>query len=81
MKNWRTSLGGAIGVFGTTLIGAGVLFHVVEEDVAYKKVIFMTVFIGVLLSAAGKAICAFSAADAKELAKLQQEHNTDHFKK
>jgi len=42
----------------------------------YKKVIFMTVFIGVLLSAAGKAICAFSAADAKELAKLQQEHNT-----
>lgn len=79
-RNWRTSLGGAIGVFGTGLIGVAFLSSM-YADVAYKKIIFGTAFAGFVLSASGKAITAFFAADAREVERLQKSYDTEHFKK
>lgn len=80
-RNWRTSLGGAVGVFGTTLIGAALLATIAGTNATYRKMVFITAFAGVILSATGKAITAWYAADAKELEKLKQSYDTDHFSK
>jgi len=67
-RNWRTSLGGAIGVFGTTMIGAPVVWMASQSC---PKWVAVAAFIGVVLSAAGRAVTAFYAADAKELERLK----------
>lgn len=78
-RNWRTSLGGAIGIFGTSLIGVGVLTHMVSEDPMYKKLCFWTAFAGFLLTGAGKGMYAFFAADARDVESLKRSYDTDRF--
>lgn len=73
-------MGGAIGVFGTSLIGVAFLSQL-YSDGTYKKLIFGTAFAGFVLSASGKAITAFFAADAKEVQRLQKSYDTEHFQK
>lgn len=75
-RNWRTSLGGAIGIFGTSLIGVGLCYHFKDDPVLY-----WTIFAGVILTGIGKAWAALSAADAKVVASLQKSFDTDHLTK
>lgn len=75
-RNWRTSLWGGIGVFGTSLMGVALCYHFKDDPVLY-----WTIFAGVILSAVGRAMTAFSAADAKVVAALQKSFDTDHFTK
>ena len=78
MKNWRTNLGGAVSVLGTSLIGVGVvpqLAGVPSEFLTY------TAIAGFLLSALGKGLTALFAADASTVKDLgvrvsQVENNT-----
>jgi hypothetical protein len=63
MKNWRTNLGGALSVTGTTLIGAGVLGNLSNSQ--YSAILWYVALLGFVLSAAGKGLTALFAADAK----------------
>ena len=75
-RNWRTSLGGAIGVFGTSLMGVALCYHFKDDPVLY-----WTIFLGVICSAVGRAWTAISAADAKVVEALKKSFDTDHFTK
>lgn len=77
-RNWRTSLGGAIGVFGTVLIGTPVVWLTTQSC---PRWITVTAMSGVFLSAGGKAITAFFAADAKVVEAMQKTFDTDHFQR
>jgi branched-subunit amino acid permease len=59
--NWRTNLGGAISVLGTSLIGFGILPQLAGGP---SNVLYWVAFAGFCLSAVGKALTAFFAADA-----------------
>jgi len=63
MNNWRTNLGGALSVTGTTLIGAGVLGNLSQSR--YSAILWYVALAGFILSAAGKGLTALFAADAK----------------
>ena len=75
MKNWKTNLGGAISVLGTSLIGFGVL---PQLSGAPSKLLTYTAFAGFCLSALGKALTALFAADASQVASIaaQVQSNT-----
>jgi hypothetical protein len=75
MKNWRTNLGGAISVLGTSLIGFGIL---PQLNGVPSKVLTYMAFTGFCLSALGKALTALFAADAAQVNKLteQVQNNT-----
>jgi len=64
MKNWRTNLGGAISVLGTSLIGFGVLPQLSGVP---SKALTYTAFAGFVLSAIGKSVTALFAADSKSV--------------
>jgi hypothetical protein len=64
IKNWRTNIGGAISVLGTSLIGFGIL---PQLSGAPSKLLTYTAFIGFVLSAIGKAATALFAADAAQV--------------
>lgn len=66
MTNWRTNLGGALGVLGTTLIGVGVVPQLAGTQ---SKLLTYTATAGFFISAAGKFFHALFAADAAEVAK------------
>ena len=73
--NWRTNIGGAISVLGTSLIGFGILPQLAGGPSA---VLYWVAFTGFCLSALGKALTAFFAADAAQVRSIatQVETNT-----
>lgn len=79
MRNWRTSLGGAIGVTGITLTGGVVVMHLAKDD---GKLAVTIATVGVILSAVGRGLGALFSADAKQLKILEDKvSGTDLFKK
>ena len=70
MKNYRTNIGGAISVLGTSLIGFGVL---PQLSGAPSKLLTWTAFAGFILSAIGKAVTALFAADAAHVDTLSAQ--------
>ena len=66
MTNWRTNLGGAISVTGTTLIGVGVLGNL-GEDKTHATLLWWIALIGFILSAVGKGVTSLFAADASQV--------------
>jgi ABC-type enterochelin transport system permease subunit len=66
-NNWRTNLGGAISVIGTTLIGVGLIPQL--SGLPYKHQVYIAL-IGFVLSGIGKGVTALFAADAKAVAAL-----------
>lgn len=65
--NWRTNLGGAISVLGTSLIGIGIVPQLAG---APSKVLLWVTVVGFILSAVGKFVTALFAADAKVVGEL-----------
>jgi hypothetical protein len=64
MTNWRTNIGGAISVLGTSLIGFGILPQLAGGP---SRLLYWTAFVGFCLSATGKALTALFAADARQV--------------
>ena len=62
MTNWRTNLGGAVSVLGTSLIGIGI---VPQLSGVPSKFLTYTAVVGFILSALGRGLTALFAADAK----------------
>lgn len=77
-RSWRTSLGGAIGVFGTVLVGAPVVYLAAQSCPKWVVGIAMG---GFFVTAFGKAWTAFFAADAKVVAELKRDFDTQQFRK
>jgi class 3 adenylate cyclase len=67
-KNWRTNLGGAVSVTGTTLIGVGVLGNL--SPGSHSGVLWYIALAGFILSAIGKGLTAVFAADATTVANV-----------
>ena len=61
MTNWRTNIGGAVSVLGTSLIGIGLVPQVSGTP---SKFLTYTAVVGFILSALGKSLTALFAADA-----------------
>jgi hypothetical protein len=61
MTNWKTNLGGAVSVLGTSLIGIGLVPQVGGTP---SKFLTYTAVVGFILSALGKSLTALFAADA-----------------
>ena len=74
-SNWRTNIGGAISVLGTSLIGFGVLPQLSGVP---SPMLTYVAFAGFILSAIGKSLTAFFAADAAQVQKIavQVDNNT-----
>ena len=79
MTNWRTNLGGAVSVTGTTLIGVGLLTQLSQLSPNTANVLtphqlaamWYVALTGFVLSAIGKGLTALFAADAKNTAQNQ----------
>lgn len=65
--NWRTNLGGGIGTIGTTLLTVGVVPQLLGLPYKVQGYIALA---GFILTAVGKGLTAWFAADAKEMANL-----------
>lgn len=75
MKNWKTSIGGAIGTTGTALLGVGILpqlsqlspttSHILSPYIL--DILWYTAFVGFIMTALGKGVTSFFAADASNL--------------
>ena len=66
MTNWKTNLGGAVSVTGTTLIGVGVLGNMGQ----HSDTLWFVALAGFIFSAIGKGITALFAADASQVKDL-----------
>lgn len=72
MKNWKTNLGGAISITGTSLLGVGILPQLSQLSPATANtlsphqlgVLWYTALIGFILIGLGKGIAFLFAADA-----------------
>lgn len=73
MKNIRTTIGGALGAFGTSLIGVGVLGMSNPADKAHSELLWWVAFSGFILSCLGKLFNGLFAADSKQLCLLQEQ--------
>lgn len=71
MSNWKTSLGGAVSVTGTTLMGVGVLGMTGAPDY-HSGVYWYIALIGFIMSAVGKGLAALFPADASRVRDLEQ---------
>lgn len=81
-KNWKTSLGGAISIMGTSLIGIGTLTQLTQlsptTNVPPKLLTLMWYVAagGFILSAIGKGITSLFAADASTVSDVVSRVNT-----
>lgn len=69
IMNWRTNLGGAIAITGTSLIGVGVLPQLLPTSTnplssTHLAVLWWVAVGGFVLSAVGKGVSSLFAADA-----------------
>ena len=60
-KNWKTNLGGAISLLGTSLLGVGILPQI---GGANNPVLWWIALVGFILKAIGEFLTALFAADA-----------------
>lgn len=67
MRNWKTNLGGAISITGTTLIATGVVPALAD---VHSPLLTWIALVGFILSAVGKGLTALFAADAATVAEL-----------
>lgn len=67
MTNWKTNLGGAISVTGTTLIGVGIVPQLAGVP---SKILTGCAIVGFIMSAVGKGVTALFAADASQVKQL-----------
>lgn len=80
-KNWRTNLGGAISVTGTSLIGIGVLPQLTQLSPNTSSTLtphqlaalWYVALAGFILSGIGKGVTALFAADAAQLKSVQAQ--------
>ena len=84
MSHWKTNLGGAVSVLGTSLIGVGVLGNI--SSGAHSSVLWYVALAGFILSAVGKFFTALFAADASTVKDLTTrvanvENNTSQITK
>jgi len=70
MTNWKTNLGGAVSVTGTTLIGVGVLGNM--NAGLHSSLLWYVALVGFILSGLGKGLTALFAADASAVKTLSQ---------
>ena len=73
MKNWKTNLGGAVSVTGTSLIAVGVL---PQLGGLHSNILWWLALIGFILSCLGKGRTALFAADAATVKDLSQRVET-----
>ena len=59
-KNWRTNLGGAISVTGTSMIAVGIL---PQLGGLHSNILWWIALVGFILSCVGKGLTALFAAD------------------
>jgi hypothetical protein len=86
MKNWRTTIGGAVSVLGTSLIGVGLLSQLTQISPASKTILtdgqivamWWVALVGFILSCVGKFLTALFAADAAQVQTIadQVDSNT-----
>ena len=69
MKNWKTNLGGAISITGTSLLGVGLL---VSPDSLTPTELKGFILAGLICSALGKGVTALFAADATQVKALTE---------
>lgn len=79
-KNWRTNLGGAISVTGTSLICIGVLPQLSQLSPTTATltphqlaILWYVALSGFILSCIGKGFTALFAADAKQVNDIQNQ--------
>ncbi len=72
MKNWRTTIGGALGALGSALVGVGVLPQL--SGVPNKFLTYVAVA-GFFCSAFGKFFTSLFAADATVLKQVVEQSN------
>ncbi len=77
MKNWRTTIGGAIGNFGKALAGVGTLGQFTDVPPSSKAVLFYIGVVGFVLSCAGGFFTSLFTADAKTLNDVVQQSNAN----
>ena len=82
MTNWRTNLGGAISVTGTTMISIGILTQLTQlspntpmPSPGQLKTMWYVALVGFVLSAVGKGFTALFAADSKTLNDVAEKTN------
>lgn len=68
MSHWKTNIGGAVSVLGTSLIGVGVLGNI--SGGAHSGVLWYVALVGFILSGLGKFFTALFAADASQVKDL-----------
>lgn len=80
MTNWRTNLGGAISITGTSLIAIGTLSQLTQlsPDTAVLtphqlRALWYVAVVGFVLSAVGKGVTALFAADATTVKNIQNQ--------
>jgi hypothetical protein len=76
MKNYRTTISGAISVFGSVLFAAPLTVAVAGVEFP-KKLIVTFMAVGFVCSAIGKALQALFAADAKHVEDQVQNLKSD----
>jgi len=79
-SNWRTNLGGALGTFGTSMIGVGTLTQLSQLSPKTNilepwqlAAMWWVAFAGFIISGVGKFCTAYYAADAKQLEVVRQD--------
>ena len=70
MTSYKTTIGGAFGALGTTLVGIGIL---PQLSGAPSKLLTYVAVAGFAFSAIGKFLTALFAADAKDVKCLQEQ--------
>ncbi len=83
MSHWRTNIGGAVSVMGTSLIGIGVLPQLSQLSPTTVSILtphqlaflWYTAFVGFILSGIGKGLTALFAADARKVQDIQDQVN------
>ena len=83
MTNWKTNLGGAVSVTGTTLIGVGLLTQLTQLSPNTATILsahqlaamWYVALTGFVLSALGKGLTSLFAADASALKQVVEQTN------
>ena len=86
MKNWKTTIGGAISALGTALMGVGLLSQLTQLSpdakmlltAAQLSAMWWVALAGFIVSCIGKFLTALFAADASQVQSIsaQVEKNT-----
>ncbi len=73
MKNWRTTIGGALSNFGKALMGAGLLLQTSDAVPDSKAILWYVALAGLILSCSAGFFTSLFSADSKDLKKVSDE--------